>query len=206
MTPLHPYAPFIPGTSQTFSVFDIEGEFDSKSGYFGITKQTPHANSPQQISVLERGALRARVYHRPGTPPIIQPGVTLYQGRWQGDVTEVAGTCIAQGAGIPILSDLMEYGRVLEGDLPITHFGTDGEPLDFSSYHFKRFTHHVGKSWASWPDTIRTCLLENSVGQKQVPIAYVFAKGIGPVDFWRGELQADGKTVLNGQRYYCTSH
>jgi len=203
---LHPYWPLVPGSYIVYQVFDIEGTFDAATGYFGITKRTPHANSPQQCTVLQRGALQGRCFHTPGTPAVIKPGNTIYQARWGSDVTEAAGTKCAQGSGIPLLSDTMTPGHIVSGVLPITHFDNDGEPSEFGEYHWKRYTHHVGQPWASWPDTIRTCLLENLPGQKQIPIAYVFAKGIGAVDYWLGELQADGKTILNGNQFYCIGH
>lgn len=205
MTALHPYFPCLPGSAITYAVFDVEGQFDPHSGYFGIMKQDPHPNSPQRVTVIQRGALRGRCFHNPENIPTITPGSTLYQARWGADVTEAAGTRVAQSGGIPLLSDVMTPGAVLEGGLAVTHFDIDGEPMEFGAYHYKRFTHHVGQSWAGWPDTIRTCILENKPGQLQIPIAYVFARNIGIVDWWRGELQSDGVTVRDGTRYYAVS-
>jgi hypothetical protein len=197
---MHPHWPLTPGSWIKYAVFDIEGDFDPDSGYFGITKQSPHANSPQQCTVVQRGALRGRCFHQPGQPAIITPGNTIYQALWDGCVTEAAGTRCTQSGGIPLLPEKPVLGPS-EGCLAVCHFDTDGEPVEFGEYRYKRWVHHIGQPWATWPDTIRTSLIENVPAN--VVIAYVFARGVGPVDYWRGELQPDGKTVLNGTRFYC---
>ena len=190
--------PLVVGSWIKYAVFDIEGVWDANTGYFGITKQTPHANSPQVCTVVQRGALRGRCFHQPGQPAIILPGNTIYQALWDGAVTEAAGTRISQSGGIPLLPVNPSVGAS-NGVIAVCHFDTVGEPREFGEYRYKRWIHHIGQPWANWPNTIRTSLAEND--PVTVVISYIFAQGIGPVDYWRGEIQPDG--TLKGTRHYC---
>jgi hypothetical protein len=198
---LHSHWPLIPSSWIKYVVHDIKGVWNPATGLFGLTEVTPHANSPQVCTVVQRGALRGRCFHQPGQPPVIVPGSTLYQALWDECVTEAAGTRIAQGGGIPLLPVNPSIG-VANGKLPITHFDTSAEPSEFGPFFWKRWIHNVGGNVDGWRDTVYVTLAEND--PVTVVISYIFARGIGPVIYWRGVIQPGG--TLKGTRHYCVDN
>lgn len=190
---LHPYFPLVPGSSIKYAVFDnVEGQFDPRSGQFGVTSKTPHANSPQVLSCVESGNIRLMVYHPPHRGPDITVDGVLGEARFGKHVGEVGGKFACQLPGIPLLSDDMRIGAKIDGTLPVMRFDANGNPLWQSDYYFQRYVLHMGQPWGPpWPDTIRTTILENHPSEVQFVIGYVFAKGKGIVNFWTGFLEAN---------------
>jgi hypothetical protein len=170
MIELHPYWPLRDGSWIKYQVFDIEAEVDLVSGYSGISKRTAHANSPQVMTAKWIGNMHAVMNHLPGEVPV--PGLgTIYNARRGDKVGEIAGPNIAQLPKINLLTDVPIEGEKFVSNSDIIHY-KDGLPFLYGQFDYQRFTHHVGKRWDAWPDTIRTALIENKPPAPYVHISY----------------------------------
>lgn len=193
---LHPYAPWTPGSWIKYDVYDIEGDFDPNSGYCGISKRTPHANTPQMETVVQFGDMRAVVSHLPGTPAVPGPA-TIHFARVGSQVGEIGGWKCAELPLIPLLDDAPAIGKTT-GTCNVMHFNDAVIPTDRGVYHYQKFVHHIGQPWGPvWPDTIRTALIENKAPDPIVSISYIWARAIGPVHRWRVQKNSAGLWVGN---------
>lgn len=211
MNPLHAYFPLLPGTFIDYAVFDIEGDpakgggFNPETGDYGITKQTDHPNSPQRISVSAVDYMRKLTYHTP-TTPAPAAGSCLYEARAGKIIGEIGGNRVAQQPPIPLIIDGATPGTIAPYASNILHFGPDGEPCAMGVLNGRHWTMHVGKSWSSWPDTIRVSMTEeNENPHPMVAYNYIFARGIGLVDFYRCLWDETTGALYSGHRYYAVA-
>ena len=201
---IHPYWPLIPGSWIDYQVFEIEGVADRNTGAIGITKRTPVANSPQRITIAqgELPYMRAQCYHNPGTPVPTDQKSRLYEVAYNHNGIDYIGECGASNLQIPPIPVFRESGPRFDVTSGITSYNADGtvNPIPLKTLSTSHWVHGRG-AWGQWTDTIRCHLLEdNPQGYNDAVYNYIFARGVGLVDFWFGVLNDAG--VIQGTQYY----
>lgn len=94
-------------------------------------------------------------------------------------------------------------GEVITQDANVMWFNDDGQVIP-GVFKYKYSTLAVGP-WGNntWPDTIRTGMIENyDDPTKLAAYNYVWAKGIGPVNYWQGAVNPTDNTI-EGYEYYA---
>jgi len=87
---------------------------------------------------------------------------------------------------IPLLHVDPEPGRVISGSSMITTAEGGQEPFPWQSACV-----HAGERWEKWPDTIRMALLENPDHPGRQGYNSIYARGVGEVHFWKGNIKPD---------------
>lgn len=215
--PTHSHWPLTPGSQITYTVFNIEGVYKPSTMELSITKQTDATVNGRQIMRVVRlpsweptvnivTTLPGQPVPTPDTIEANYPKATwLLNGRWAplnggrvwfGEANNQKPYQAMLMAN-PVVGERLHLTSQIQG---FTDAGDAGDPWTF---HYDYGTTSLGP-WDRWPDCYRTAVLENSTGSVtgQTIINYVFARGIGQVDYWRGTLNAD-MTIKDGYRWYA---
>ena len=171
----NPYWPYWPMQRPIkYAVYEIEGVHDRPSGIVGVTKFSPHANSPQIGTPVKCAGAPATAlfYHAPGQDPLSSDA--LVEAEWGDYIGEIAYRDTWQTPPLPILA-------------PTSRNGVTRVTRPNVSYDMKWEYHVIAHgAWGpDWPDTIRTGLYEdNNDPHPGCAYNYVFQRGLGMVCFF----------------------
>ena len=211
--------PYFPATHRsriTYQVFQIEGVYDPPSKTLSVTSRTPApTNGTQIIWCVRVPSPQPTVFMvttLPGQPEPTADNIDalyrytyLVNGTWDaGDDFPYVGEANSQLPFQAILAINPVVGEVHNMQSRINSF-TNGQADPEWVFHYQYATVSKG-AWGPWGDCVRTSCIENDgTGAAIVPINYVFARGIGLVNYWKGVVAPDGTLEPGtGYEWYAT--
>jgi hypothetical protein len=210
-----------PGSVINYVVLHIDGGFTPETLVLGVDGSTRRVwDDPalrfQSIVALEVPHIKptiAMVQFITGTPtPTINDvnmSAALIEGMWwkPGDPNSYIGEDANQVPPLPkLLYDCAPRAPFSGMSRCVNYSPVTGErfeqdlPWMFSHIHGPTAAGVV--PWGpTFPDTVRTGLLENPPTGNKAAYNYVFAKGLGMVDFWRCEVRPDSTCAPGFEMY-----
>lgn len=224
---LSPYWPMIPGSWIESVMFDIRGNYNPSTGEIGITWQQPRktfwtdSTEMRTTCIIDRNAQVPAVRRINGpvgvvlSPDMDMRGQGLYEGPWfpaPGDdqvpphIGETGGVDFICTPPEPKLTLNPVAGQVFDVSCHYRSFARESADVPYAGWiDCRHITHHVGQSWGQHADTVRTHLIERPGAAHEIAYNYVFARDIGPVDWWWGVVGHDGGALtVAGWRIYAT--
>jgi hypothetical protein len=200
----HPYDPITDGTSLTYNIYAIIGTYNDTdmrisvdtSVYHGTNKISFSANKYDSYSTKD---LYVRYYHATATPPTpINFAATLQEAKWTtwnnfsfiGEmVNELGNTMIPP---LPKLQRNPVGGFTYSSSSVVRKSVTDDTIINPAFAWKYRTIEHMAAPWNNYIDCWRTGLREYNVTKKDRVYNYLFMRDKGMVNFWYGDLNADG--------------
>lgn len=213
MSPTHPYWPLKPGTIIDYTVFDITGGFHPATLHLDVLTRTLNTVKPyQSILTLElphKQPTIAWAQFVTGTPTptvdTVDMAGVLLEGLWQPSDGSRAwiGEMVNQYPPEPLLTFDTTPCAPWSGTSYVPQFDElTGKVTVDPAFPWKAAVLAKGP-WGTWLDTVRTGLYECPTDPAgHVAYNYVFAHGVGLVDFWWGIVAADNS--VKGWQMYAT--
>ena len=217
---MHAYCPWTPGSYIDYVVMEFTGVYHPDTMFLDVlTRVESPVNSRQTVTAVRVPAPEPSVYlcsTLTGEPtPTINNLIDGYpftgkysfpyliNGKWQpldgstGWIGE--STVLRPYQALLTLNPIVGEVLTLQSD---ANTYTDGGLVNNWKFNYKYSTLYKGPWGPTWPDTIRTGMLENcDQRDKWVAYNYVFAEGIGQVDYWKGTVAADN--TVSGYEWYA---
>lgn len=185
-----------------YRVFDITGQWSANTFELSILTQVRRPDNilitPEPMQCPGFAGQKMQWQNPVGTParslkngPAVSSNGKIYLGE---QINENDNLIYPPEA---ILTHQPVVGETIEEHSRVCESGWDGTVL-IPDFHWKYKTISMG-AWGPHLDTVRTGLYEITSAHVY---NYVFAAGIGMVDFWHGVL-LDTQGNLNGTRYWA---
>lgn len=219
ITPTHPYWPLTPGSRIDYRAFVIEGYWHTDTMSLDVNKrdldtnQIPFSRTCIEVPKHRRPEI-AVVGSNSGHVPTMADdwgNYVYYMGLWKpadgspGWIGEVGDSKSESDPPDPELSLNPIAGERITVNVTGVDFAPDGTATRNA---MKAVYGTIGFGpwwWAdTYPDTLRTALIERPDEPTGWVYNYLWAKGIGPVDMWWGMRDATGH--VKGWEWQATGH
>lgn len=217
---MHPYCPWTPGSSIDYVVMEINGLYHPENMFLDVTNRTvAPLNSKQTVTCVRVPTPEPSIYlcstlTGEPTPTIDNLSDTgtfpyLINGKW--NPLDGSTGWIGESTVLRPYEALLTLNPVVGEKLTLSsQANTYDGPASYIDrkvnnwvFNYQYSTLSKG-SWGitpEWNDTFRTGILENyDQRDKWAAYNYVFQKGIGPVNYWKGVIAADN-TIVPGTGY-----
>lgn len=212
MTQLHPYCPYTSGSSIDYIVYKITGVYDPVTMDLDVRSRTQSpTNAFQTYTALRVPSPEPTVYlagtltgePTPTLDSLKDPSAFPYliDGVWQ---PAIGGKGWIGEANVlkpyePKLTMNPVVGEKFNLNCAANTF-VNGQVTQWTfDCTYSTIAHGA---WGPWSDTYRTGLLENTAERQQWgAYNYIFAKGIGPVNYWKGAIDANNAIIDTPQNW-----
>lgn len=212
----HPYDPMLDGTSITYAVSTITGTYNDADMRITITSSNFVANQTISFSANQYDSyvtkdLYVRYYHSDTTPPLpINFNATVQDAKWAaynnfqyiGEMVNELGNTIIPPE--PKLEKFPVGGTTFSGASVIRKSPTDNTIINPSFQWKYRTIEHMAAPWGNFTDCWRTGLREYIPTAKDRVYNYLFMRNKGMVNFWYGDLNADG--TVTGYQFFAIEY